>query len=254
MAAEATETCPAPSPARAANAPAARRATPRHRKSALVEALQSERKLRGRPAARRGQQDRLSARARPRRRLPRAWRHIASPWTELARGRTVAPRLTRAIGVPAEPSRPPELVVRLDQVGTKRQRAAEERFGVGVHLARRIQQAEVEMRVQRRLAVTGLTDRAGQVLDRLAVDRLLEADVADVHAGDRVRRFPLQDRMKLIRARRRTSPAASAPSRAAKRPASRQAPASVPSAVPLRPTHVHRARSGSIPARCASTR
>src|SRR5512135_1191545 len=116
-----------------------------------------------------------------------------APGVELVRLEALAPGAARLVAVPGEPLRPSQLEVRLDQVGSELEGLLEERLGVLVHLAAEVDEAQVEMGVQRRLLVVVEPDRLGEMLDRLAEDPLLETDVSDVDARERVGRLLHQD-------------------------------------------------------------
>src|SRR5262245_2353973 len=59
-----------------------------------------------------------------------------------------------------------------------------------------VHESQIEVRVERRLLVVVEPDRFRKMLDRLAEDPLLEADVADVDARQRIRRLFHQDLLK----------------------------------------------------------
>src|SRR5207245_10507348 len=85
-----------------------------------------------------------------------------------------------------EPMRASQLVVRFDEVASQLQRLLEKRLRILVHLALQVYEAEIEVGVERGLPVVIEPDRFGQMLDRLSEDFLLEADVADVDARERI--------------------------------------------------------------------
>src|SRR3954467_5216980 len=76
-----------------------------------------------------------------------------SPRVELVRREPVAPRLHRFLALAVEPVGAPELVVRFDQVRSEHERLLKEGLRVLEHVTLEIHQAEIEVRVQRRLAV-----------------------------------------------------------------------------------------------------
>src|SRR6476659_10296245 len=120
-----------------------------------------------------------------------------SPWIELVRRRTGAPSLLRVVLLASQPVRATEPEVRLDEIRAQRQALAKEGLRVVVHLALEVHQSQVVMCVERRLRVVVEPDGLRQVLDRLAEDSLLEADVADVDARERVRRLLHQDPLEI---------------------------------------------------------
>src|SRR2546426_8819317 len=85
-----------------------------------------------------------------------------------------------------EPVGAPQLVVRLDQVRPELEGFLEEGLGVLVHLALQVDEAEIEVGVERRLLVVVEPDRLREVLDRLAENAFLQTDISDVDAGERV--------------------------------------------------------------------
>src|SRR5687768_13937279 len=65
------------------------------------------------------------------------------PGIELVGLVAVAPRPARALLVPGKPLGAPQIEIRLDQVGAKAQRLAEERLGVFVHFALEVHQSKI---------------------------------------------------------------------------------------------------------------
>ena len=118
-------------------------------------------------------------------------RAALAPRIELVR-RARLPRLDRLVALAVEPVRAPELVVRLDQIRAERERLLEEGLRVLEHVPLEVHQSKIEVRVQRRLLVVVEPNRPREVLDRLAEDALLQADVPDVDARQRVLRLPHQ--------------------------------------------------------------
>jgi hypothetical protein len=92
-----------------------------------------------------------------------------------------------------EPLRATQLEVGLNEVGPELQRLPEEGLRVLEHLPLEVDKSQVEVRVQRGLAIVVQADGLGQVLDRLAEDPLLEANVAHVDPGERVGRLLHED-------------------------------------------------------------
>src|SRR5262249_18197221 len=183
-------TCPSPPRAAGACAPMAGRGTSRRRWSGRGGAWGCGARAPAAPRARRRARAPLGARARGGTAGLDRLEHLAAPlppWIELVGGEPIAPRLLRVLLLVVEPERAPELVVGLDEIGPERERLPEEGLRVLEHLALGVREPEVEVRVERRLAVVVEADRLRQVLDRLAEDPLLEADVAEVDARQRVR-------------------------------------------------------------------
>src|SRR5436190_21725951 len=112
-----------------------------------------------------------------------------SPRIELVRGIAVLPRLPRFVLLPVEPVRASQLAVRFYEIRAERQRLLEEGLGILEHVPLEVHEPEVEARVRRRLLVVIETDGARQVLDGLVPRALLETDVADVDACERVLRL-----------------------------------------------------------------
>src|SRR2546430_137263 len=82
-----------------------------------------------------------------------------------------------------------DLVMGLDQVRPELERLLQKLVGDLVHVSLQVHESEVEVGVQRRLLVVVEPDRFGQMLDRLPEDPLLEPDVADIDARERIRRL-----------------------------------------------------------------
>src|SRR5690348_2056301 len=142
------------------------------------------------PAAMRG----LGARRRlPLTRLRQCLLALLAPRIELVRLEPRFPGLLPLFLIACEPVRAPQLVVGLDQIRPELERLLEERLGILVHLALQIHEAQIEVGVERSLLVVAEPDGLGEMLDRLAKDPFLEADVADVDAGEGVRRLLHQD-------------------------------------------------------------
>src|SRR5207245_4945459 len=99
---------------------------------------------------------------------------LLAPGVELVRLEPLFPDLLRLGRFAPEPVGPAQLVVGLDEVGAELERLLEEGLRVLVHLALQVDEAEVEVRVQRRLLVVVEADRLGEVLDRLSEDALLQ--------------------------------------------------------------------------------
>src|SRR6185295_14509848 len=100
-----------------------------------------------------------------------------------------SPGLHRLVTLTIEPIRTAELVVRLDQIWTEGNGLLQERLRVLEHVTFEIDEPQIEVSIQRRLLVVPETNRSRQMLDRLAEDLLLQTNVADVHAGERVLRL-----------------------------------------------------------------
>src|SRR6478672_11190410 len=116
-----------------------------------------------------------------------------SPWIELVRGEAAPPCLDRLVPLTVEPQCAPQLEVRFDQAGPQRDGLPKECLRVLEHVALEVHESEIEMCVERSLLVVVEADRARQVLDRLAKYPLLEANVADIDARERVLRLAHQD-------------------------------------------------------------
>src|SRR6266480_1565311 len=110
-----------------------------------------------------------------------------APGIELVRLEAVFPRSFRLVLIAGEPIGAPQLVIRLDQVRPELERLLEEGLGVLVHLALQVDEPEIEVGVERGLLVVIEPDGLREMLDRFAEDALLQTDVPDVDAGERVR-------------------------------------------------------------------
>src|SRR5688572_16999249 len=102
------------------------------------------------------------------------------PRFELVRLVSVAPRLLGSVRVAREPLGPAQLVPRFDHVRPELQRLLEEDLRILEHLPLEVDEAQVVVGVQRGLLVVVEADGLREVLDGLAEDPLLEADVTDV--------------------------------------------------------------------------
>src|SRR5262245_60126674 len=105
---------------------------------------------------------------------------LLAPGIELVGLETVLPRGLGLVLIATEPVRAPQLVIRLDQIRTQRERLLEKRFGILIHLALQVHEPEIKVRIQRRLFVVVQPNRLGEVLDRLTEDPFFETDIADV--------------------------------------------------------------------------
>src|SRR6266576_2660139 len=111
---------------------------------------------------------------------------LLAPGIELVRLEALLPGVLGLVLGAGEPVGAPQLVVRLDQVRPELEGFLEEGLGVLVHLALQVDEAEIEMGVERRLLVVVEPDRLREVLDRLAENAFLQTDISDVDAGERV--------------------------------------------------------------------
>src|SRR2546422_7602665 len=109
---------------------------------------------------------------------------LLAPGVELVGLEALLPRRLGLRRVAGEPVGPAQLVVGLDQVGPELERLLEEGLRVLVHLALQVHEPEVEVSVQGGLLVVVQADRLREMLDGLAEDLLLQADVPDVDAGE----------------------------------------------------------------------
>src|SRR6266699_3605723 len=111
---------------------------------------------------------------------------LLAPGIELVRLEALLPGVLGLVLGAAEPVGAPQLVVRLDQVRPELEGFLEEGLGILVHLALQVDEAEIEVGVERRLLVVVEPDRLREVLDRLAENAFLQTDISDVDAGERV--------------------------------------------------------------------
>src|SRR3989442_3131725 len=102
---------------------------------------------------------------------------LLAPGIELVRLEAFLPRLLPPLPLAREPIGATQLVVGLDQVRPELERLLQKRLRVFVHLPLQVDQAEVEVGVQRRLLVVVETDRFGEMLDRLLQDTVVVTDV-----------------------------------------------------------------------------
>src|SRR5947207_1281215 len=114
---------------------------------------------------------------------------LLAPGIELVRLEALLPCLLRPRLVAREPVGAAQLVMGLDQVRPELERLLQKVLSVLVHIPLQVHESQVEVGVQRRLPVVVEPDRLGQMLDRLPEDPLLETDVADVDARQRIRRL-----------------------------------------------------------------
>src|SRR6266702_978805 len=111
---------------------------------------------------------------------------LLAPGIELVRFEARFPGVLGLVLGAGVPVGAPQLVVRLDQVRPELEGFLEEGLGVLVHLALQVDEAEIEVGVERRLLVIVEPDRLREVLDRLTENAFLQTDVSDVDAGERV--------------------------------------------------------------------
>src|SRR5665213_2981140 len=116
----------------------------------------------------------------------------ACPRIELVGREPVTPHLLRLFALAIEPERAAQLVVRLDEIRPERERLPEECLRVLVHLALAVHESEIEVRIERRLAIVVESYRLREMLDCFPEDALLEADVAEVDARERIGGLPHQ--------------------------------------------------------------
>src|SRR5207244_9272275 len=121
---------------------------------------------------------------------------LLAPGIELVRLEALLPGVLGLVLGAGEPVGAPQLVVRLDQVRPELEGFLEEGLGILVHLALQVDEAEIEVGVERRLLVVVEPDRLREVLDRLAENAFLQTDISDVDAGERVGRFFHEDLLK----------------------------------------------------------